>query len=72
MAEKAPTTAKTATADAAPEGKQKQEVVKPERPDEAVFKEGLAKYDREHEQAKEKFVGTHRLSLRCQSYCTFI
>jgi hypothetical protein len=61
MAETAtPSATKVATADpSAPEGKQqKQEFVKPEKPDEAVFKEGLAKYDRAHESAREKFVSS--------------
>jgi len=83
MAEMAtPSAAKVATADtAAPEGKQqKQEFVKPEKPDEAVYKEGLAKFEKEHEAAREKFVSNTNSShpaanctsfpfATCQSLC---
>ena len=72
MAEKAtPSAAKVATADtAAPEGKQqKQDFVKPEKPDEAAFKEGLAKFDKEHEAAREKLVSSTISSPRCQLHC---
>jgi outer membrane protein assembly factor BamD (BamD/ComL family) len=55
----APSAAKVATADtsAGASKQQKQELVKPEKPDEALFKEGLSKYDRDYETAKDKFVG---------------
>ncbi|KAF2687890.1 hypothetical protein K458DRAFT_428697 [Lentithecium fluviatile CBS 122367] len=54
----APSAAKVATADTStPEGKQaKPDFVKPEKPDEAAFKEGLAKFDRDHEAARDKFI----------------
>lgn len=52
-----PSAAKVATPDAsAPEGKQ--QIVKPEKPDEAAFKEGLAKLEKAHTAAQEKFVSS--------------
>lgn len=50
-----PSAVKVATADtSASEGKQ--QFVKPEKPDEAKFKEELAKLEKDHAAAQEKFV----------------
>jgi hypothetical protein len=43
-----------AAEDSAPQGKQP--VVKPEKPDEAKYKEDLAKADKEHTAAQDKLV----------------
>lgn len=57
-----PTAAQTATANgAAPQGKQ--QVVKPEKPDEDKYKEDLAKAEKEHTAAQEKLV-----SSRCNCW----
>lgn len=59
------TPAKVAVADAAaPESKPA--FVKPEKPDEASYKEGLAKLEKAHSEAQQKFV--RRLSF-CDHAC---
>jgi hypothetical protein len=49
--------ADVATAPAADAPKDKQQVVKPEKPDEDKYKEDLAKAEKEHAAAQEKLVG---------------
>ena len=56
-----PPAAKTATADVPVS--EKQQVVKPEQPDEAKYKEDLAKAEKEHTAAQEKFVGISHIHL---------
>jgi len=56
-----PPTAKVATADVPVS--EKQQVVKPEQPDEAKYKEDLAKAEKEHTAAQEKFVGVSHIHL---------
>ena len=52
-----PPAAQTATADgSAPQGKQ--QIVKPEKPDEDKYKEDLAKAEKEHAAAQEKLVSS--------------
>lgn len=53
--------ADAATPAAAPEGKQ--QFVKPEKPDEAAFKDGLAKLEKAHAASQEKYV-----SACCRSF----
>jgi hypothetical protein len=59
-----PPTAKVATADVPVS--EKQQVVKPEQPDEAKYKEDLAKAEKEHTAAQEKFVGVSHIHLFAQ------
>ena len=42
---------------------EKQQVVRPEKPDEDKYKEDLAKAEKEHAAAQEKLVCTHRALL---------
>jgi hypothetical protein len=59
-----PPAAKVATADVPVS--EKQQVVKPEQPDEAKYKEDLAKAEKEHTAAQEKFVGVSHIHLFTQ------
>ena len=64
MAELAtPSAAQVATADAtAPQ--EKQQSVRPEKPDEDKYKEDLAKAEKEHQAAQDKLVGFHNFDFR--------
>jgi hypothetical protein len=56
-----PSAAKVATSS------EKQQVVKPEQPDEAKYKEDLAKAEKEHTAAQEKFVSALQTPLHTNS-----
>jgi predicted nicotinamide N-methyase len=55
--------ADVATPPAAEAAQTKQQIVKPEKPDEDKYKEDLAKAEKEHTAAQEKLVGQHSLWL---------
>jgi hypothetical protein len=55
--------ADVATPPAADAAQGKQQIVKPEKPDEDKYKEDLAKAEKEHTAAQEKLVGQHALWL---------
>jgi hypothetical protein len=64
MAELAtPSAAQVATADAAAP-QEKQQNVRPEKPDEEQYKEDLAKAEKEHQAAQDKLVGSHNFDIR--------
>lgn len=64
MAELAtPSAAQVATADAAA-SQEKQQNVRPEKPDEDKYKEDLAKAEKEHQAAQDKLVCSHNFDVR--------
>jgi hypothetical protein len=64
MAELAtPSAAQVATADAAA-SQEKQQNVRPEKPDEDKYKEDLAKAEKEHQAAQDKLVGFLNFDVR--------
>ena len=61
--------AEVATPPAAEAAQGKQQVVKPEKPDDDKYKEDLAKAEKEHTAAQEKLVGTFPFRVRSLSRC---
>lgn len=62
--------AEVATPPAADAQQGKQQIVKPEKPDEDKYKEDLAKAEKEHTAAQDKLVGTFSSPTSSLSRCS--